>query len=229
AMETAASSRRMVSSRETYTRLSAGRMPLPTGHSRFGSLACSPNGGSGPIASCTCTSVIASGARARLQPAPVPCRTRTSPASRRSPRHRRMITGFVFTLAATSAEVSTPRPRRSASASHASAWTATVIRLFAVTWPPRCNIFGYSEEGVNSPGTARRELRRRASGLGAGAADDAAHEDVEQQLEALLRVGAGELGGQRDHVREAARGQRGHVLAGHVGGVLGDAGRRAGL
>ena len=79
-----------------------------------------------------------------------------------------MITGFVFTLAATSAEVSTPRPRRSASASHASAWTATVIRLFAATWPPRCNIFGYSEEGVNSPGTARAGGLRpaRRGGLG---------------------------------------------------------------
>ena len=64
--------------------------------------------------------VISFGARARLQPAPAPWRTSTRPARRRSPRLRRMITGLVFTLAATWSEVSTACPCCCASASHAS-------------------------------------------------------------------------------------------------------------
>src|SRR5262250_1288402 len=48
-----------------------------------------------------------------------------------------MITGLVFTLAATWSDVSTSCPHRWASANHASAWMAIVIRLFAATVPPR--------------------------------------------------------------------------------------------
>ena len=47
-----------------------------------------------------------------------------------------MITGLVFTLAATWLDVSTAWPCRWASAIHASACTAIVIRLFAATAPP---------------------------------------------------------------------------------------------
>ena len=60
-----------------------------------------------------------------------------------------MITGLVFTLAATWSDVSTSCPCRWASAIHASACTAIVIRLFAATAPPRCNIFGYNKADVN--------------------------------------------------------------------------------
>src|SRR5215203_1292602 len=111
-------------------------MPLPTGHSRLGSVRCMPNSGSCSTASYTSSTVISFGARARLQPAPAPWRTSTRPARRRSPRLRRMITGLVFTLAATWSEVRSSCPRRWASAIHASACTAIVSRLFAAIIPP---------------------------------------------------------------------------------------------
>lgn len=38
--------------------------------------------------------------------------------------------------------------------------------------------------------------------------DYSADKDVEQKLEPLLRVGLGELGGQRHHIRELVGGQR---------------------
>src|SRR5260370_14391943 len=60
-----------------------------------------------------------------------------------------MITGLVFTLAATWSDVSVACPCRWASASHASACTAIVIRLFAAIAPPRCNSFDYSKPAVN--------------------------------------------------------------------------------
>ena len=72
-----------------------------------------------------------SGRRTGLQLASGPRRTSTSPAWRRSPRLRLMITGLVLALPATWSDVSQSRPRCWASASQVSACTAMVSRLSA--------------------------------------------------------------------------------------------------
>jgi hypothetical protein len=53
-----------------------------------------------------------------------------------------------------------------------------------------------------------------------GAAGEAVYEDVDEELEALVRVGEGELIGESGHIREGSGGERGDVVAGHVRGLL---------
>ena len=67
--------------------------------------------------------------------------------------------------------------------------------------------------GGRPPGQSYR------AGLG-GVAGQAVDEDVDEELEALVGVGQGELVGQVGHGGKERRGQRGDVVAGHVRGLL---------
>ena len=53
-----------------------------------------------------------------------------------------------------------------------------------------------------------------------GAAGEAVYEDVDEELEALVGVGKGELLGESGHVRKGSGGERGDVVAGHIRGLL---------
>jgi hypothetical protein len=53
-----------------------------------------------------------------------------------------------------------------------------------------------------------------------GAAGEAVYEDVDQEVEAFVGVGEGELVGEGGHVGELGGGERGDVVAGHVRGLL---------
>ena len=53
-----------------------------------------------------------------------------------------------------------------------------------------------------------------------GAAGEAVYEDVDEELEALVGVGEGELIGESGHIREGSGRERGDVVAGHVRGLL---------
>jgi hypothetical protein len=55
---------------------------------------------------------------------------------------------------------------------------------------------------------------------GGGAAGQAVDEGVEENLEALVGVGEGELVGEAGHGREEPGGERSDVVAGHVHGLL---------
>src|SRR4026208_811141 len=98
-----------------------------------------------------------------------------------------MISGAVFALAASWAGVSTARPCRWASAIHARACTAIVIRLLAAIAPPRCNIFGYNKADVNP----RSEEGRRALADLGGPPGPVGRPEL--ALEDLARAGARQL------------------------------------